>query len=65
MVDCDEIVATHGHLVWRTAYRLLGRHDDALDCCQEAFSRAYRAASLRVGRRLAFLPGEPGHTAGD
>ena len=45
MVDCDEIVATHGHLVWRTAYRLLGRHDDALDCCQEAFLAAYRAAS--------------------
>jgi RNA polymerase sigma-70 factor, ECF subfamily len=45
MVDWDEIVAAHGPLVWRTAYRLLGRHDDALDCCQEAFLAAYRAAS--------------------
>ena len=45
MLDWDEIVATHGPLVWRTAYRLLGRHDDALDCCQEAFLAAYRAAS--------------------
>jgi RNA polymerase sigma-70 factor, ECF subfamily len=47
MVDWDQIVVTHGAAVWRTAYRLLGRHDDALDCCQETFLAAYRA----VGRR--------------
>jgi RNA polymerase sigma-70 factor, ECF subfamily len=45
MVDWDEIVAAYGSVVWRTAYRLLGRHDDALDCCQETFLAAYRAVS--------------------
>jgi RNA polymerase sigma-70 factor, ECF subfamily len=43
MVDWDEIVVTYGAVVWRTTYRLLGRHDDALDCCQETFLAAYRA----------------------
>ena len=43
MVDWDQIVVTYGAVVWRTAYRLLGRHDDALDCCQETFLAAYRA----------------------
>jgi RNA polymerase sigma-70 factor (ECF subfamily) len=56
MVDWNEIVATHGPLVWRTAYRLLGRHDDALDCCQETFLAAYRATSrVRVDDWPAFL----------
>ena len=44
MVDWDQIVELYGALVWRTAYRLLGRHDDALDCCQETFLAAYRAS---------------------
>jgi RNA polymerase sigma-70 factor (ECF subfamily) len=43
MVDWDQIVVLYGAAVWRTAYRLLGRHDDALDCCQETFLAAYRA----------------------
>ncbi len=34
-------------MVWRTVYRLLGRHDDALDCYQETFLAAYRASSGR------------------
>jgi DNA-directed RNA polymerase specialized sigma24 family protein len=44
MVDWDQIVVTYGAAVWRTVYRLLGRHDDALDCCRETFLAAYRAA---------------------
>lgn len=44
MVDWDHIVVTYGAIVWRTAYRLLGQYDDALDCCQETFLAAYRAA---------------------
>jgi RNA polymerase sigma-70 factor (ECF subfamily) len=56
MVDWDVIVATHGPEVWRTAYRLLGRHDDALDCCQETFLAAYRAASRGpIGDWASFL----------
>jgi RNA polymerase sigma factor (sigma-70 family) len=56
MVDWNGIVATHGPLVWRTAYRLLGRYDDALDCCQETFLAAYRAAgSASVDDWPAFL----------
>ena len=46
MVDWDRILAEHGPAVWRTVYRLLGQHADALDCYQETFLAAYRS----VGR---------------
>ena len=44
MIDWDEILAAHGQAVWRTAYRLLGQHADALDCYQETFLAAYQSA---------------------
>lgn len=44
MPDWDAIVAQHGRLVWRTAYRLLGNHADAGDCFQETFLSALSAA---------------------
>jgi RNA polymerase sigma-70 factor (ECF subfamily) len=44
MVDWNEILAAHGPAVWRTVYRLLGQHADALDCYQETFLAAYRSA---------------------
>ena len=44
MIDWDEILEAHGPMVWRTVYRLLGRHADALDCYQETFLAAYRSA---------------------
>jgi len=56
MIDWDEIHAEHGPVVWRIAYRLLGRYADALDCCQETFLAAYRAAERRpVGHWPSFL----------
>jgi len=47
MVDWNQILAAHGPAVWRTVYRLLGQHADALDCYQETFLAAYRLAELR------------------
>ncbi|MGO9811542.1 MAG: RNA polymerase sigma factor [Isosphaeraceae bacterium] len=47
MVDWNKILAAHGPTVWRTVYRLLGHHADALDCYQETFMAAYRV----VGRQ--------------
>ena len=42
MIDWGAILAEHGLTVWRTAYRLLDHHDDALDCYQETFLAAFR-----------------------
>jgi RNA polymerase sigma-70 factor (ECF subfamily) len=44
MPDWDAIVAEHGRLVWRTAFRLLGNHADASDCFQETFVSALSAS---------------------
>jgi RNA polymerase sigma-70 factor (ECF subfamily) len=38
----EELVAAHQPLVLRTAYRLLGRIEDAQDAAQEVFLRLYR-----------------------
>ncbi len=37
MIDWQTIIKKHGPGVWRTAYRLLGNHEDAADCFQETF----------------------------
>jgi RNA polymerase sigma factor (sigma-70 family) len=42
MSDLNAIVAAHADAVWRTAYRLLNNHEDALDCYQETFLAALR-----------------------
>lgn len=44
MIDWEQIVSRHGDLVWKTAYRLLGNHADALDCQQETFLAAVEFA---------------------
>ncbi len=44
MIDWSLIVAEHGAAVWRTVYRLLDHHADALDCYQETFLAAWRYA---------------------
>jgi DNA-directed RNA polymerase specialized sigma24 family protein len=44
MTDWSFIVAEHGAAVWRTVYRLLDHHADALDCYQETFLAAWRFA---------------------
>lgn len=56
MIDWEQILAVHGPTVWRTAYRLLGQHADALDCYQETFLAAYRAAGRQpIGHWPSFL----------
>ena len=44
MTDWPLILAEHGVTVWRTVYRLLDHHADALDCYQETFLAAWRFA---------------------
>jgi RNA polymerase sigma factor (sigma-70 family) len=44
MSDWQSILAEHGSAVWRTVYRLLKHHADALDCYQETFLSAWRLA---------------------
>lgn len=44
MTDWPLILAEHGPAVWRTVYRLLDHHADALDCYQETFLAAWRFA---------------------
>jgi RNA polymerase sigma-70 factor (ECF subfamily) len=42
MTDWRLILAEHGEAVWRTVYRLLDHHADALDCYQETFLSAWQ-----------------------
>ena len=44
MTNWSLILAEHGPAVWRTVYRLLDHHADALDCYQETFLAAWRFA---------------------
>jgi len=46
VIDWQVVVEKHGPLIWRTAYRLLGNHEDTADCFQETFISA-----LEVSRR--------------
>ena len=43
-VDWSTVVAKHGPVVWRTAFRLLAHHADALECYQDTFVAAWRFA---------------------
>ena len=42
MTDWESIVHEHRPLVWRTVYRLVGNHADALDCFQQVFLDAVK-----------------------
>ena len=42
MIDWEDIVSAHRPRVWRTVYRALANHADALDCYQETFLAAWR-----------------------
>jgi RNA polymerase sigma-70 factor (ECF subfamily) len=56
MIDWGAILAQHGPTVWRTVYRLLDHHDDALDGYQETFLAAFRFAHAhRVEDWSSFL----------
>lgn len=48
MIDWAAVVAEHGPQVWRTVYRILNHHADALDCYQETFLAAHRSAARRA-----------------
>ncbi len=48
MIDWGSILAEHGSTVWRTVYRLLDHHADALDCYQETFLAAFQLAEQQV-----------------
>jgi DNA-directed RNA polymerase specialized sigma24 family protein len=48
MIDWGAILAEYGSTVWRTVYRLLDHHDDALDCYQETFLAAFRFAHAQT-----------------
>ena len=64
MTDWESIVTQYGPKVWRTAYRVLSDHADALDCYQETFLSACRspprAAVIDWGR----VPDDPRRPAG-
>ncbi len=46
MIDWNIILDDYGPMVWRTAFRLLGRTDDVQDCLQQVFLSA-----LELSRR--------------
>src|SRR5438552_14133482 len=48
MIDWGKILTEHGSAVWRTVYRLLDHHADALDCYQETFLAAFQFAEQQV-----------------
>jgi hypothetical protein len=43
MLDWEQLVTEHGPRVWRTAYRILANHADAMDCYQETFLDVHRS----------------------
>jgi RNA polymerase sigma factor (sigma-70 family) len=43
-----DIVAAHADAVWRTVYRLLNNHEDALDCYQQTFVDAMRLDGAKI-----------------
>jgi RNA polymerase sigma-70 factor (ECF subfamily) len=53
--DFDELVAAHQQMVLRTAYRLLGRIEDAQDAAQEVFLRLFRNRASVNGDAKAWL----------
>lgn len=48
MTVSNEIVAANADAVWRTVFRLLNNHADALDCYQQTFMDAMRLDSQSV-----------------
>ena len=50
MTDWDDVLSRHGHVVWKTAWRMLGNHADALDCYQTVFLDALRVVERETVR---------------
>ena len=53
--DFDVLVAAHRQMVLRTAYRLLGRLEDAQDAAQEVFLKLFRNQASVNGDPKAWL----------
>lgn len=53
--EFDALVAAHRQMVLRTAYRLLGRLEDAQDAAQEVFLRLFRNRASVDGDPKAWL----------
>jgi RNA polymerase sigma factor (sigma-70 family) len=50
MHDWPQIHERYGPLVWRTVYRILGDHTEALDCFQDVFAEVLEHSSSRSVR---------------
>ncbi len=50
MIDWETVVRENQDMVWRLAYRLLGREADAADCFQETFLDALKIAQRETVR---------------
>ncbi len=46
----EELVVRYKHYVYTTAFRVVGRHEDAEEVVQDAFVKAYRSLSKFDGR---------------
>ena len=55
MHDWKETRQRYGTLVFAAAYRILKRHDQALDCCQEVFLQAFEQCEGRAVRNWPAL----------
>lgn len=55
MADWQKIVSQHSGSVWQTAYRLLGKADEAADCFQETFLAALEVSGREKVRNWPAL----------
>lgn len=55
MIDWQAIIEEQGPVVWQTAYRLLGNHEEAADCFQETFVSALAVSQRQRVRNLSAL----------
>jgi RNA polymerase sigma-70 factor (ECF subfamily) len=55
MKDCEEIRQQYGTLIFSAAYRILKRHDQALDCYQEVLLEVFEQCKERPVRNWPAL----------
>ena len=55
VIDWQIIIKEHGHVVWNTAYRLLGNSADTADCFQETFICALKVCQRQKVRNFPAL----------
>jgi RNA polymerase sigma-70 factor (ECF subfamily) len=55
VIDWQVVIDEHGQMVWQTAYRLLGNHEDAADCFQETFAGALLISRAQPVRNFPAL----------